>query len=42
MFTVVLCNLISCRLVVIKIMLSVESADRLDIAVQRNRGAEGR
>jgi hypothetical protein len=39
--TIILCYLITSRLVLVEIVLAIESADGLDLTVQGNGGAEG-
>lgn len=38
--TVVLSNLVSCRLILVEIVFSIKSTGRLDVAIQRNRGTQ--
>ena len=38
--TVVLSNLVSCRLILVEIVFSIKSTGRLDVAIQRNGGTQ--
>lgn len=39
--TVILCDLISRRLILVEVMFSIESTDRLDVTIKGDRGTEG-